>query len=418
MASITETIKGSNPAAKPKADERKPLPQVPIRTLQAFLKDAYDAEKASLEPASPVFGGFTVGTTDAAISITLLSSDGRHEYAGINDTKMHYSGSLVKVAALYAALDIRAEARLHAATQTFGDTPAFLNSLKNVVNPTGAIGRLRAMTVGLNPVLKDILVGFAPSGTDRVNFTEPYKGHLIDILHNAGARGVIRPLGYSYINVSLMRGRFFEPDETKPDGLHGLWLAGDYSGDLPKAQRLPVSRVPVLNDTVAGGSAQAMTTREMSRMFREVHLKEAYGHIPDSGERANANQGVHAILQSQLSFFFDTGDDAQMTLTETPAFSNVIDPADPSKTHCAKVGIGSLGDIKPTGGTTGPSVFSEGAVMRWNAIAEKNVFNTSKSRQLTGEFVLVWQNMYHKNSRWDALVRVVNTTIKNFLTQP
>ena len=153
-------------------------------------------------------------------------------------------------------------------------------------------------------------------------------------------------------------------------------------------------------------------------MFQEVHLRQAYGHITTAAERGNANTGVHAILASQLSFFFDTDPGRLMILSVTPGFSNLIDPADPSKKHCSKVGIGSLGAIKPTGGTDGPRVYSEGAVMRWNAVAEKNAFNTAKSRQLTGEFVLVWQNMYDQTSRWDALVRIINTSIKNFLTQP
>ena len=81
MASITETIKGSNPAAAPKDEERKPPALPPIRSFREFLKDAYDTEKANLEPASAVISGFTIGDTHAAISITLLASDGNHDMA-------------------------------------------------------------------------------------------------------------------------------------------------------------------------------------------------------------------------------------------------------------------------------------------------------------------------------------------------
>jgi hypothetical protein len=365
-----------------------------IKTLQQYLNAAYAAEKANIEPASMTIDGFTLKSKNFAISIIMIDRTGDH-YAGINDTDMYYSGSLVKVAALYAAHDLRAEARLHAATQTFTDVASFRTSLGSVVNPTGAVPKLRAMTVGLQPSLKDIVVGFRPSGANKVEFLPAYKKHLDDIFHNAGARGVIRPVGYSYINVSLMRSHFFDRDPAK---LSGLWLAGDYSGDLPKPQRLPVERVPVVNDTVPGGSAQAMTTKEMGRMFRLVHSESGFSHVSDSAERDAANQDMHAILQTQVSFFFDGS-----TVSETVKFSG----------DCAKVGIGNLGPVD----TPGPQVYSEGAVMTWNTPAAINTFNTANKRDAAGSFVLVWQNLYSSNTSWNALARVVNNTIENFLAQ-
>jgi len=242
MSTTTEQTKTANPATvNPGPPKPPPLP--PILTLQHFLDLEIVAQKSNLEPSGMVYEGFTLKSKDFAISIILIDTTGDH-YAGIKDTDMYYSGSLVKVAGLYAAHDLRAEARRHAATQSFGDLATFQGSLDGVVNPTGAIPRLRAMSVGLKPSLKDIFVGFKPSAPNKVEFHPTYQGHLDNILHNAGARGFIRPLGYSYINVSMMRSGFFDPDPAK---LNGIWLAGDYSGDLPKAQRLAVERVERLD---------------------------------------------------------------------------------------------------------------------------------------------------------------------------
>jgi hypothetical protein len=394
MGTTTEQTKTANPATQ-NPGSPKPPPLPPILTLQHFLAQEFATQQANLEPSSMVYGGFTLKSKDFAISIILIDGTGDH-YAGIKDIDMYYSGSLVKVGALYAAHDLRAVARQHAATQSFSDTPGFIGSLAPIVEPTGAIPRLRAMTVGLKPSLKDILVGYKPSTPNRVEFVATYQSNLNDILHNAGARGVIRPLGYSYINVSLMKEHFFDPDPAK---LTGIWLAGDYSGDLPKPQRLPVERVPVVNDTVPGGSAQAITTKEMSRMFRLVHTGRAFSHVTDAAEKTAANQDMHTILRSQGSFFGDNS-----TFTVPRLFQQ----------HCAKVGIGNLGPID----TPGPNVYSEGAVMTWTDMAQKDAFNTAKQRSLTGEFVLVWQNLYSSSTSWDALARLVNNTIEKFLTQP
>ena len=143
-------------------------------------------------------------------------------------------------------------------------------------------------------------------------------------------------------------------------------------------------------------------------MFRLIHLGEAYPLVTDVGDRTDANTGVHQILQAQGSFFFDTQPGRLMQLTETPGFAQ----------HCVKVGIGSLGKLKPAGGTDGPSVFSEGAVMKWTTPAQITAFNAAKHRSLSGFFALVWQNTYDAPGRWDALVRIINGSIRNFLTQP
>lgn len=370
---------GTNPVTTP-----KPAPLPPIKPLRDYLNAAYALEGGTIEPNS----------TDAkkfAVSIIAIDSTGDH-YAGVNDELMCYSGSLVKVASLYAAHDLRAQARTHAATQTFADLSAFRTSLAAVVNPTGAVPQLRSMTVGLQPNLNNILGGFRPSGADKVEFLPPYMAHLNNVFHNPGARGIIRPLGYSFINVSLMRSGFYDPTTR-----NGIWLAGDYSGDLPAAQRLAVSRVPVVNDNVPGGGAQATTTKQMSTMFHHMHLKTGFAHIADATERDAANQDMHDILTSGDSF-------SPSPYPSPGKFSR----------HCGKVGIGNLGPVD----TPGLSVFSEGSVVQWTTPPTLvGAFNTAHSRNLSGDFVLVWQNLFGQGTSWDAMVRLVTSAMENFLKQ-
>jgi hypothetical protein len=390
----------ANPAKENPDPAPKPDPLARILSLQSFLTTAYGAEKTNLEPPSTNINGFIVGRKEAAISMVLIDRTGDH-YAGIDDTLMHYSGSLVKVAALYAAHDLRAAARKHARDNTFTTPAAFNASFLASIDTSTAVASLLSFPSGQKPVLTSVFTGFKATAPNRVEFVPAYQTALNDIFNNSSAGIVIRGLGYRYINVSLMKGGFFDRNASPPAG---IWLAGDYSAE----QITKSVRTPVLNDTVAGGSGQAITTKEMARVFRLIHLRQAYPHVADAGDRTDANTGVHQILRAQESFFFDTQAGRLMELAETPGFAQ----------HCAKVGIGSLGKLRPGGGTDGPSVYSEGAVMKWNTMAQITAFNSAKQRSLSGFFALVWQNAYDGPGRWDALVRIINGSIQNFLTQP
>ena len=143
----------------------KPAPLPPILTLQHFLTAAYTAERANLEPDTMVIDGFTLKSKDFAISIILIDGKGDH-YAGNKDTDMYYSGSLVKVAALYAAHDLRAAARQHAKDNTFTSFTGFSSSFTSAIDTSTAIPRLKALGIGLKPDLQQIFVGFRPSAPD------------------------------------------------------------------------------------------------------------------------------------------------------------------------------------------------------------------------------------------------------------
>lgn len=395
MSSTTPKTKAASPGVKQPSAVQKPpaLPQ--IISLQKFLTDQYNAEKANLEPTGNKIGTFTLKNKEAAISIRVINNDNENLYGEINGALMHYSASMIKVAAMYAAFDLRCAARAHAKSNSFSNKDDFQNSFDGVIDTSKAIQRLKDFGDGLKPELKNIFIGFKGTGPDQVKFDAGFENDMWEMIVNSSdalAGRCIRRLGYSYINVSLMKGSFFNAGT-----LNGIWLAGDYSGE----GILKSVRVPVENDTVPGGSGQATTTKEMSRIFQLIHTQSALSHITDGTERDAANLEMHQLIQ-QAPWWFDNNT-ITVKITETLKFQR----------HCAKIGVGPLGKS----GEGGPEVVSLGNVVTWKSDPQIGSFNTKYQRTLTGDFAICWQNMYKPFSHFDSLVRVMNISIENFLTQ-
>src|SRR6185436_16217248 len=144
------------------------------------------------------------------------------------------------------------------------------------VDTSTAIKRLKDFGKGLKPELATM---FKPTAPDKVEFLPNFQTDLDKFGDSPRAGRVIRALGYSYINVSMMRGKFFTEAAANGLGpLNGIWLAGDYSEETI----LKSVRVPVDNDTVPDGSGQATTTKEMCRMFQLLHVEEGLTHVTDA----------------------------------------------------------------------------------------------------------------------------------------
>lgn len=397
MCSTTPKTKAASPGVKQPSTVQKPPALPKIITLQKFLTDQYNAEKTSLEPTGDKIGTFTLKNKEAAISIRAINNDNENLYGEINGTLMHYSASMIKVAAMYAAYDLLCTARIHAKNNSFTNKTDFQNSLDSLIDTSTAIQRLKDFGKGLKPDLSKIFVGFTGPGTNEVNFHPDFAHDMSEMIlqsSDALAGNCIRKLGYSYINVSLIKGNFFNPD---PNKLNGIWLAGDYSGE----GILKSVRVPVENDTVSGGSGQATTTKEMSRMFHLIHTETALLHVTDSVEKAEANLQMHDFI-NRAPWWFDNNT-STVNITETLKFTR----------HCAKIGVGPLGKS----GEGGPEVVSLGNVVTWISDPQIGSFNTKYQRTLTGDFAICWQNMYKPFSHFDSLVRLMNNSIENFLTQ-
>jgi hypothetical protein len=396
MCSTTPKTKAASPAVVTPSVIKKPDPLPPIKSLQDFLTEQYNIEKTKLEPSSNHFGSNVVKDIAAAISILAIVIKGDNQYAEINGTKMHYSASLLKVACMYAAFDLRCAARQFAKDNHFTTQPDFLNNFAGAVDTSTAIQRLKDFGQGLKPDLPKIFQGFSDTGPNQVKFTQLFDSDMTAMIVDSDdpkAGNCIRKLGYSYINVSMIRGKFFDPAT-----LNGIWLAGDYTGEAV----LTSVRVPVENDWVPNGSGQATTTKEMCRMFHFIHSGKALAHVTDATDRNAAIEGMHNLVSS-AGWWFSKPFTSTVKLTETLLFSR----------DCAKVGVGPLGKS----GDNGPSVVSLGNVALWDKNEEIDNFNTKYKRKLTGEFAMCWQNMYEPFSHFDSLVRILNKSIHNFLLQ-
>ena len=356
-----------------------PTPITPTFTLQQYLNKAYAealvAHELGAQPADD-------STASLHVPISMYAhvrSGGSHFYAGMHDDDMHFSASLLKVAAMYAAFSLRAEARELARTGVFANANAFFTALGQQFNTDDAVSAIRnaGPSVGLKPKHADILLvtGFG-GGTLSVDFTDEFRNHMRQMIipsNNASAAQCIRRLGYAYINVKLMGGGFFDRNSNR-----GIWLAADFAGGT----RVEVDSI---ND---GKAAQVTTSRQMARFFSAIKLGTLVGSVHDEEMRQLLKDAVD-VDAPWISKFG----------TRLYNFGGV------------KVGLANL---KPNTPPKGPDVYSEGVLLKWKGDATKLA-----ALNLTGDIAVCWQNL--RISAFDsgvpAIATIVETTFKNFLAQ-
>lgn len=403
-------------------------------SLQQYLDKAYAAAlaagKLGAQPADD-------STVKLHIPISLFAhvkTGDNHIYAGVHDDEVHFSASLLKVAAMFAAFSLRAEARqLAAAGASFTDQNVFFTALSQQFNYTDAVPAIQSRGVGLNPRYKDVLkvTGFG-GGTLQVDFNpifsapladdhafyEQYKTvyaqelslhHITDdpnnttlptenaktraalnkVSHmyrmivpsnNTSAGECIRRLGYAYINVKLMNGGFYDSKSTPPKG---IWLAADFAGG-------PRVEIDSVND---GKSAQATTSRQMARMFSLIQLNKL---IDGNLIGDTSNKEMEDLLKEAQGV-----DDSWISRFPNPHL-NVVG---------TKVGLANL---KPNTPPKGPDVYSEGVLLTWNGDDSKR-----DALNLKGEITVCWQNL--RKSAYDtgvpAIATMIETAYSGFLEQ-
>jgi hypothetical protein len=356
-----------------------PAPITPTFTLQQYLNKAYIealvAHELGAQPADD-------STANLRVPISLYAhvrSGSSHFYAGIHDDEMHFSASLMKVAAMYAAFSLRAEARELARAGGFANTNAFFAALGQQFNTNDAVPTIRSAgpAVGLKPKYTDILsvTGFG-GGTLSIDFTDEFRNHMRQMIvpsNNASAAQCIRQLGYAYINVKLMNGRFFDRTTNT-----GIWLAADFAGGT----RVEVDSI---ND---GKAAQVTTSRQMARFFSGITLGTLVGSVHDEEMRQLLKDAID-VDAPWISRFG----------TRLYKFSGV------------KVGVANL---KPNTPPKGPDVYSEGVLLKWKGDATK-----LSALNLTGDIAVCWQNL--RISAFDtgvpAIAKIIETSFENFLAQ-
>jgi hypothetical protein len=417
---------GAAPVFLPFAAVHYPMVGSPDSQLQTALNEAHASVVAANE-----FGS----NSHVAFSLILLATDGNHKYAGIFDNEMHFSASLVKVAAMYSAHELLAAARRLAKKKGFADAQAFFAALSSTFNPlisATAVPAVRNLVVDstkMGPAPKyDLIFAVTNLGAANepdVEFSTQFQADLLSMIGhgtNDGASRCIRKLSYSYINAALIKGGFFNPSTP-----NGIWLAADYLGDKNKpefndATHIPYVRIDCLNDCITSNGVtdckvgQIATTRLMCNLFALIELGKVpsgdtkFVTNPEGRSVPDTNLKMQTLLNEPKPIIPGSGGlrdipwvDASRMLHVAPQFNVIRD----------KIGVAGL--------KRGPLVHSEGLVVRWiNRLNSRGVDVDAPrlaARNISNKIVVCWQNLVGPPPAhdFDGIARIINQTFSRFI---
>ena len=303
------------------------------------------------------------------IAIVANNDSAPHGFAGRFEREVHYSASLLKVAAMYTAFELREAANelLLSSQPAPADVfPTLHDAFDHVIRDN----RVKQL-VGVN------LTGFllprweriftVDPATSTVNFSRGFFADLFDAIaegSNVAAGEVVHGLGFGYLTKAVAEAGLFDPDSAAhPKTADGMWLCGDFGHGFPP------QRIPCVNDTPV---AQATSVRQMARVF--TFLAGNAPLVDGVSDGAMVNLLSQAVLRLHLFLNRDT----------TVQFVTLQ----------SKIGLGPLNN--------GATVASEAAIIQEN------------STQLP--FVVVFQN--HKfvgDPSIRPVSRLVDDTIAAFL---
>ena len=361
-----------------------PYPEIEVRPANAAFLNML---KSSITSRQALLGG---PAQKVAWSILAFATNGQHLYAGIDDNVMHYSASMLKVAAMYAAHELLAAAnrlaRLpgpHRANPTafFAElVTRFDSQIKSaaLADVLAAATQLAAKlpTYRATPSYELIFDASAVgSATDPpIRFNADFLARMTNMIEwsdDPDSGECIRRLSYTYINGALMKAGLYDAGSSD-----GIWLAGDYSFGAD-----PYARVQSVNDQLA---AQVTTTRKMLRLF--------------------------ALVEKKLLVRQDNNDAAMRVLLAKAAshggFFRLYNPMQPKPwtLELSKIGIGPL--------KTKVDVSSESQLLRWTNNPPLN----PAAKGLTGDFMVCWQNLRGDIGQLAGVVEVFRDTFTKVLT--
>jgi hypothetical protein len=341
-----------------------PLASFPNSTMQSALNSSRQALS---------LGGAPNVNNMALIVVVLTGHTGtlNHPWAALREQEEHFSGSLLKIAAMYAAFDLRASAdqlasgsglttwpQIEAALITkfnpeiVTHTPSLING-STLLKPEDKSRKpdyRAALKVGTGP---DFLVDFTQAQTDA------FENMMVE-QENPGATTTIHNLGYPYLNGKIADDGFFDGTSR------GMWLAGDY------AQIWRAARIPCVNDV---DTAQGTTVWHLAKLMTLMADNKLVGPL--------SSKGMKDFMARAGKFFHHTTPPIWSTNGRFIA------------SH-GKVGIGPL--------KTNKRVFSEALIVR------------DKMRNL--EYVVVWQNVIQdgqtQRQLFEPVATMVEATMKAF----
>lgn len=349
------------------------------------------------------------GTPDAlkTLPIVIVAIDPAgppYPFAATLPTEEDFSASLLKMAALYSAYQLRVTANAVAGAmqnvpvrRVFQQLSAALDSTIDTAVPL--ITQEKKVRAAMRvPRYQDVFDATAvAAGGFTLSFKLFYKGALRDMIvdgNNQATAYVIHALGYSYINGVLQSAGFFRNAAAQS----GIWLAADflqaavdprtkrnigrYKGEV--MDKWPNVRIDSVNDQKV---AQATTCLDMAKLFVLLHDKKLVTDpAPLDGNQEMLDMLAGAVANNQFWLTHNPPDFKANDLIAGLSYTN---------TH-SKIGVAPL---KPVNG--GTSVLSEGLIIK----------HTMSGR----EFVIVWQDM-RDGDLVTGLSNIVDSTIMSFLT--
>lgn len=397
-------IEGTPPPGEPGAAQViLPFAAIPYPTVNTDTKHRVlqPILEAAVRTASNRLGS---QTQKIAFSLLALARDGNHIYAGVNDDTMHYSASLLKVSAMYAAHELLASANRLAQKPPFPQNAlAFFKSLINTFDPLIKAAARPEVIKASKDLAKKLpafnstptydtifaVTGFGGGSSPTVTFTPEFLGKMTNMIVNSDdpdAGECIRRLSYSYINAASIKAGFYKPSLTQ-----GIWLAGDYSNNAN-----PYAFIRSDND---GQSAFVTTTRQIARLFALIQLKKLVHDQGTGFALGSSSMKMQDLLKNALKSWLIL--DWTRTNLEIRLF-NVTQ---------VKIGVGPLKSKQ--------SVYSEGFIAKWG-MGEEEEERKLRNHNLTGEFVVCWQNLRAAeiSTHFNGVADVIETTFSRFLDLP
>lgn len=350
---------------------RNPFPTVPY-ALQMAPSAAQNTRLASaLATVRATLDAANQDRLDKAALIVLkLTPSGTMDYAGVHETDMFFSASLLKVVLLYASFELVAQVNALAPALTATSAPKFLDRVRREFSAT--IERsVRRIGPGVWRTLSfSQALTATPAGANqfRVALHPTHETHVGKIFseqnQNDSPRDTMHRLGYSFVNRTLEAAGFLDAGSGV-----GVWMATDYGGwsDF----HVPVSTRSAGRNPRDGSSSAAMTAIGMANLLAHLHRDQLVD--------AAASQRMRTLFEGggPWSWFWQ--------MSNTGSFSFEV-------TGC-KIGHASSGSAFVG------SVLSEAAYLR----------RTSDSAR----FLAVWQNVPDALS-FEPIYRVLDEMIKNW----
>jgi len=205
-----------------------------------------------------------------ALIVLKLTPSGAIDYAGVRETEMFFSASLLKASLLYASFELVARVNELAASITAATPAEFLDKVKRDFSPKIESAVPRIKPGAWRKVSFDQALTATASGPNqfRVALSAKHDADLRKIFSDQGQnitpRDTMHRLGYCYVNRALDAAGFFDlQTET------GIWMATDY-GDWQDFN-VPVATKNTARPPKNGTSSAAMTALAMANLFAHMH---------------------------------------------------------------------------------------------------------------------------------------------------